>query len=101
VHEHDGDEKADGGAEQEPDDRLLGGEDGGVAEDLDQQRAIAPRGLEELAEHVVDVGKRPVVDREGPREPDGLPERLVALPDGPEAGEDAEEGECPAEHAIH
>ena len=74
---------------------------GGVAEDLDQQWAVAPRGLEELTDHVVDVGHRPVVDREGPREPDSLPEGLVALPGGPEAGQDAEEGECPAEHAIH
>jgi hypothetical protein len=101
VYEHDGDEKADGGPEQEPDDSLLGGEEGGIAENVDQQRAVAPGGLEELAEHVVDVRQRPVVDRERPSEPDSLTERLVALPDRPEAGEDGKEGECPAEHAIH
>jgi hypothetical protein len=37
----------------------------------------------------------------GKGQPDSLSEGLVALPNRPEAAENGEEGECPAEHAIH
>ena len=64
MGEDHGEREADRGAEQEADGGLLGGEERRVPEHLDQQGAVAPRRLEELADDVVEVGERAVVDLE-------------------------------------
>ena len=79
----------DRGPEHESDSRLLRREERCVREHLDQQRAVPPRGLEELADDVVEVGEGLVVDLEASdREARGLAEPLEPFPQGVEGGED-------------
>ena len=73
--------KARASRRREPDGRLLGREHGCVPEHADQKRPVAARGLEELADDVVDVRHRLVVRLElADPQVDGLAERLEPLP---------------------